>query len=301
MDIEEFQIPVSWGHIAAKAYGNKKHPPVLLIHGWADNAGSFDKLIPFLPTTFYYICIDLPGHGRSSQFPPSLPFHTLNVVFLYKLIVDYLRRDKYIIIAHSWSIATTIIFTQLYPDTVSKLILLDPQYWLLVSADGFKEHVVEQLNNIIKLNSTPLQKTRRINTYAEAFKKIQDGGFGRNLDKEAVEALLKRSLIETEGGQFYFTNDLRLKVVPMNLMQTERFFNDLIKMYPIECPVLAIVATKIPAPLRVIRTVSIINTIQKKNTKCVLKKVRGDHDIHMKQPKVVASLISSFLNNQSKL
>nr|CAH7753933.1 unnamed protein product [Callosobruchus chinensis] len=43
-----------------------------------DNAGAFDNLIPLLPHKFRYVCIDLPGHGRSSHFPPHLPLHTLN-------------------------------------------------------------------------------------------------------------------------------------------------------------------------------------------------------------------------------
>lgn len=296
--ISEVNLYIS---LIAKAWGNKKNPPVLVVHGMGDNAGAFDKLIPLLPTTFYYVCVDLPGHGRSSHFPHSLPIHTLNIVFTYKLIADYLKRDKYIIIGHSWGGRTTILFTQLYPETVLKLVLIDPVYVQLTSVGDFQKHVVGQFNDIIKLNNTQLQETRRTYNYAEAFKKTQDGMYGRELDKAAVEALLKRSLIEADSGQFYFTNDVRLKVRPTDLMQNNKLTNDLMKTYPIKCPVLVILATKIAAPNKPFRNVSVIDVMQKMNRQCVVKKVRNDHDVHMKQPEVVATLINSFLNNQSKL
>lgn len=77
-----------------------------------------------------------------------------------------------------------------------------------------------QFKNRIKLNNAQSQKTRRTYSYGEAFKKTQDGMYGRNLDKEAIEGLLKRSLIEAESGRFYFTNDLRLKIISeMDIMK----------------------------------------------------------------------------------
>ncbi|GLV33094.1 uncharacterized protein CBL_10441 [Carabus blaptoides fortunei] len=73
MEIKEVKIPVPWGHIAVKTWGNERDPIILVVHGWVDNAGSFDTLIPLLPTSYYYYCMDLPGHGRSSHLESSLP------------------------------------------------------------------------------------------------------------------------------------------------------------------------------------------------------------------------------------
>ena len=39
------------------------------MHGYMDNAGTFDRLIPLLPDKFYVVAIDLPGHGFSSHVP----------------------------------------------------------------------------------------------------------------------------------------------------------------------------------------------------------------------------------------
>lgn len=61
---EEIEIAVPWGHVAGKWYGDRNTQPVLTFHGWQDNAGTYDRLIPLLPKTLSYLCIDLPGHGR---------------------------------------------------------------------------------------------------------------------------------------------------------------------------------------------------------------------------------------------
>jgi alpha-beta hydrolase superfamily lysophospholipase len=52
---------------------------VLAVHGWLDNASSFDLLVPALlaqphaPPTVV-VAIDLPGHGRSDTRPGPLSF-----------------------------------------------------------------------------------------------------------------------------------------------------------------------------------------------------------------------------------
>ena len=48
---------------------------VLAIHGWTDNAASFDLLAPRLATAgCNVVAVDLPGHGLSSHRPQSLAF-----------------------------------------------------------------------------------------------------------------------------------------------------------------------------------------------------------------------------------
>ena len=39
---------------------------VLCIHGWMDNVGSFDTLLPLLPDENHYVSVDLPGHGANT-------------------------------------------------------------------------------------------------------------------------------------------------------------------------------------------------------------------------------------------
>lgn len=41
--------------------------PIVALHGWQDNAGTFEHLIPLLPADIAILCVDLPSHGLSSH------------------------------------------------------------------------------------------------------------------------------------------------------------------------------------------------------------------------------------------
>merc|ERR1719510_1131680 len=82
--VKEIQIPVPWGHIAGKEWGNSDGEPWIALHGWLDNCGSFDTLLPYFPKTQRIIAIDLPGHGFSSHFPPGILYKRLSILFFLK-------------------------------------------------------------------------------------------------------------------------------------------------------------------------------------------------------------------------
>lgn len=45
----------------AKVWGPENGLPVLALHGWQDNAGTFDKLAPLLPKNIRLVCLDFCG------------------------------------------------------------------------------------------------------------------------------------------------------------------------------------------------------------------------------------------------
>lgn len=54
------KIPAPWGHIAAKEWGNSgSGTKVIAVHGWQDNANSFDPLVSHMPS------------GKSTSFSTS--------------------------------------------------------------------------------------------------------------------------------------------------------------------------------------------------------------------------------------
>ena len=58
--------------LAAKQWGPDDGFPVLAIHGWLDNASSFDVVAQDLSGAgFRVVAVDMPGHGESSHRGPD--------------------------------------------------------------------------------------------------------------------------------------------------------------------------------------------------------------------------------------
>ena len=89
---QDFQVPVPWGHIKGKKWGNPNGHPWIALHGWMDNAGSFDRLMPLMELNqnrFY--CLDYPGHGHSSSVPWGFSYHYLDCLQYIRRVIDHLK------------------------------------------------------------------------------------------------------------------------------------------------------------------------------------------------------------------
>ncbi|MCG8335651.1 MAG: hypothetical protein MJE63_14115, partial [Proteobacteria bacterium] len=64
----EVEIKTAHFRYAAKRWGNKKGQKILALHGWLDNAATFDHLAPLLPEVDL-VALDFPGHGFSAHRP----------------------------------------------------------------------------------------------------------------------------------------------------------------------------------------------------------------------------------------
>ena len=67
---EEKTISIPGFTIAAREWGAADGIPVLAVHGWLDNASSFQFLAPLLPQA-HIVAVDLPGCGLSSHRAPG--------------------------------------------------------------------------------------------------------------------------------------------------------------------------------------------------------------------------------------
>lgn len=298
MDTAEIQIPVPWGFIAGQTWGDPKNQLILMIHGLGDNAASFERLIVYLPKKFYYVSIDLPNHGKSSHYPEYCMIHTLYNILILKLIINYLKREKIIMIGHSWGGQSAILFAQVYPEYVLKLVLLDTFYFYPITVDSFKQHMRERFENIISLNEKLSKGVSPCYTYEEALTKFMDNRAFGSLNKEAAEVLLKRCLIPTEDGLYKFSTNPRLKYI-MQIFYGETFKNNFVRKHSVRCPILMIIAKDSTALIE-LHTV-FLKELKRKNKFCQIKVVKGDHNVHNNHPDTVAPFVAHFLTHDAKL
>lgn len=78
-----------------KWWGPKDHQPIVAIHGWQDNCGTFDTLIALMPSNVAVLALDMPGHGHSSHFPIGQFYHVLwDGLLSLRRIVKYYKWNK---------------------------------------------------------------------------------------------------------------------------------------------------------------------------------------------------------------
>ncbi|EZA56318.1 putative serine hydrolase, partial [Ooceraea biroi] len=89
-----------------KWWGPKNEQPILALHGWQDNAGTFDGLAEFLRPNVAILSIDLPGHGFSSHLPYGQMYYILwDGLVLLRRIVNHYKWNKLNVVI-SWDLPT---------------------------------------------------------------------------------------------------------------------------------------------------------------------------------------------------
>lgn len=289
----EISIPVPWGIIAGKTWGKPHDPPILLVHGIIDNAGSFDRLVPLLPKNYFYVCIDLPGHGRSTHFQKGVLGNFLMYVIAVRYVIDHFKWVKLYYIGHSFGGQIGLYVTSVFADFISKFVIIDslpPQFIQIPKTlKSLRELFEKHLEFTDKLQkSKPPQYS-----YEEALDRMIT--YRRtNMSPTLVKFLAERTLVKTEEGGYRFTSDPQLRMLPYPLFSVEQVQNI---VSGIVCPTLIIFATD-----------SVYSTNLHKNERVTnvyfnmanlrYYSVKGNHDVHIISPERIAPVISDFLNEQ---
>ncbi|KYN00691.1 PREDICTED: serine hydrolase-like protein [Cyphomyrmex costatus] len=286
----EIRLSVPWGHVAAKTYGSSTGKLVLVVHGRLDNAGSFTRLMKYLPKElFYYVCIDLPGHGWSSHFPSWMILDVMDYIHALYFILEALQWKTFIYIGHSLGAQIAVIFNTFHPNRIEKLISIDG---ILMNPTIFKKFTTYFKNaSAFSLKAyhkeKPLSFTRE--EILHALKTIRFGGI---LNSEAVDALFERAVTEV-NGKYIYNRDIRLKNHPFTFMQINecQMFNSMFSV-----PTYLVIPSHgiIFAHKQLYMLVS--ETIKTKTTLEVIH-IDGNHHVHNNNPEKVAPFICKILNS----
>lgn len=123
MPAEEFLFQLAGVPIAGKRWRNGSRP-VLALHGWLDNAASFDRLAPLL-TGADVVAVDLSGHGLSYHRSPQARYDIVDDLPDLVRLADYLGWDRFDLVGHSRGAAIAALLTAALPERVSSVVLLD--------------------------------------------------------------------------------------------------------------------------------------------------------------------------------
>ena len=109
-------------HLAYIDMGAPLGPPVVLIHGYTDNARDWVPLIPYLSRRFRLIVVDIRGHGRSDK--PECCYTRVDFAYDIKLLLDALHIARADVVGHSLGSMIAQVFAEEWPQRVRKVVLV---------------------------------------------------------------------------------------------------------------------------------------------------------------------------------
>ncbi|MEI2743049.1 MAG: alpha/beta hydrolase [Candidatus Competibacter sp.] len=121
---EELALQTPYLRLAARAWGPPDGIPVLALHGWLDNAASFDALAPLLPDA-RLVALDLTGHGHSEHRPPGVHYHFVDFIPDVIAAADALGWRRFALLGHSLGGGIASFVAALLPERVARVAMIE--------------------------------------------------------------------------------------------------------------------------------------------------------------------------------
>ena len=289
---KSFKLP--WGVIAGKLWGNpESEKKILAVHGWLENAGSFDRLAPLLfenvlfAQKYSIFAIDLAGHGLSSHRDDGVPYSMIGYVLDIKHVLNQLGWKKFSILGHSLGGAISTLLSIGLDDEIEHLMTLDSVAPMCIHADQYLNRLKNTVEKASTIYSTP-DGFKTYPTQEAILARILEGNV--HLNEEGAKVLAIRGAKPVEDG-FTFTRDLRIKSSSLMYFLSnsyQEFANEIFKH--VSMPTLHILPTDSHMKFRVL-----LPELDFPDNFTV-KFVPGNHHTHTNTPEVVAPTILEFLN-----
>lgn len=198
----EFRLPALT--LAALSWGEDSGHPVIALHGWLDNAGSFDLLAPELAAC-HCVALDLAGHGKSSHRSLDSAYNIWQDVGDVLDIADALGWERFSLLGHSRGGAIATLFAGTFPDRIERLMLVEGGLPFVGEAADAPQNLAKSITQSRQLMG------KRGRVYGSREKAIAErvNGFSP-VTEQAADILARRSLKQTNGG-WQWQADQRLK------------------------------------------------------------------------------------------
>jgi pimeloyl-ACP methyl ester carboxylesterase len=281
----EISLACARGTLTALRSGNPDGPKLLALHGWLDNAASFQALQPHL-AGFDLVALDLPGHGGSAHRLPGYDYVFVDWIHDVLDALDALGWARASLLGHSMGGAIASLVAAATPSRVERLALIEA----LGPLSGQPEEAGTRLQRAVAARRA-LKADRPARVIAELETAVDARLAVSNMERAAARLIVARNLRPVAGG-WAWRSDPRL-TLPAHLRTEEATILDWLRA--IEAPTLVIVADPAPAyfsPAQRARRLAQLRDGR-------LQVLAGGHHLHMEQPDAVAALLLPFLQPAS--
>lgn len=291
----EIEIPVPWGQVSAKWWGPRDKQPIIAVHGWQDNAGTWDTLAPLFPANVALLCIDLPGHGKSSHYPPGLQYYLFwDGLILIRRIVKHFNWSKITLLGHSLGGALSFLYAATYPDEVDSYISLDIASPSVRDMKKIVLNTGDAVDLFLKYENLTEDK---IPCYThDEMVELALNGYGGSITRESCVIMMKRGMAKApphlNKQGYHFSRDVRLKVSRLGMFSIDHVMEYASK---ITCRVLNLKASPGMKWENPSHYQMVLDKIKETAEELEYYEVEGTHHVHLNEPKKVIKHIVDFL------
>jgi len=278
--VRELSLELPHLRLAAQAWGDPQLPPLLALHGWLDNAASFDRLAPLLCGHFHIVAIDLPGHGRSGHRPPGTWYYYVDYLGDALAAADALGWSQFGLLGHSLGGAVASMLAAACPQRIERLFLIE--------ALGPLTAEVEQTLTLLQraISQRHGLQAKALRVFATEAEAAQTRAKAGDLSLEAAQIMVARGIKPASGG-FVWSSDPRL-----TLTSPQRY---------IEAQVLSVLdELRVPAQLILAQPApsflpeALINARIARVPDIDVVRIAGHHHLHLDDPEPVAATMLAY-------
>lgn len=204
-------------------WGNEGAPPMLLVHGGRDHCRNWDWVAEAFRDEYHIIAPDLRGHG-DSQWLLGGSYDHVDYVYDIAQLLHQRNHAPVTIISHSLGGSISLLYSGLYPETVTKLVSIEgmgppPE----IFAERINQPIENRLHTWVQdLRQIAGRIPRRYQSLEDAYERMQTEN--PHLTEAQARHLTIHGSTQNEDGTFSWKFDNYVRAFPpVSLPQEEQY------------------------------------------------------------------------------
>ena len=211
MKLSEIRLTLPSIEIAGKVWGEAGGLPVIGLHGWLDNAATFDLIGPRLQGV-HLVALDLPGHGLSGHLPAG-GYSLWQQAATVLQVADELGWERFALLGHSMGGIISCILSGSVPQRIIGAAMIDG----VLPVTGEAQDAPQQMARFFKANQALGRKRKPVYDCADKAVSARVLGGASSISRSAAARLAERGLMPEHGGWTWRTDPQLMLPSPVRL------------------------------------------------------------------------------------
>lgn len=227
----------SWrpaGEMSATSGPETAADPFIALHGWMDNAATFEALLPLVNARSACHALDFSGHGLSAHRSSGSDYYIWSYVEEVHALMETLGLQRCRLIGHSLGGGVATLFAALYPERVSAVVLLDAGGPLAREAEALPGQMRQAFADKRRIHQRQLR-------YYKTHEAALSARASRGIELDSAALLGARGIAHCEQGYYWSVDRQLQRLSPLSL--TEAQVRTLLAC--IEAPVLLLASAEV--------------------------------------------------------